>query len=255
MDPATLTEAMAVTLYAGELLLRSGAETSRIEETMTRLLRHFGASEPDAVATVTAIYLSASDGLGYQTRVRRIQGGSLNLATIDAINDLSRRAEHGDLSLPEVRAKLQAIEHAPQIYTLPGRIAADLLTTAGFAILFNGNQRDLIAALPSAAVLSLVQLLLTRWRLPRLAVVVLAALSGALMGVYTAQALALPRPNIVILATVALLVPGAAIVSAIADLMRGHLLSGLARGAAAALIAGAIAAGVVVALALTNAEI
>ena len=46
-------EALDVALYAGELLLRNGAETWRVEDTVVRLLTHFGAQESDVIATVT----------------------------------------------------------------------------------------------------------------------------------------------------------------------------------------------------------
>lgn len=248
MQPDRLAEIMELAVWAGELLLRNGAETWRIEDTVYRLLAVLGAVEIDIVATPTAIFLTTSDGRESRTRVRRVYGGTLNLAMVDAVNNLSRQAAGGRLTLPEIRAELERIEGDPPLYRLRTRLLAGMVGASGFAILFGGGMAEVLATLPGAAALATIDFLLGRTRLPGLARTAVAATVGTLIAATVAPRWIIADRDLVILSTVVLLVPGAAIVNAIGDLMGGHLLSGLAKGAASILMAAAIAAGVAAAL-------
>lgn len=250
VDP--LSDALDVALYAGELLLRNGAETWRVEDTVVRLLTHCGATESDVIATVTGISLSASDGAHWLTRVRRVRPGGINLARIDAVNALSRQAVAERLSPAAVRRALRAIEQGAPLYNTFSQMVSGLVTAAGFTFLFGGAWREMLACLPGALVITLLGYGLPRLKLPSLAVTGLAAFGGVLFSIPFGRWLDTGRIDVVILSTVVLLVPGATIVSAISDLLGGQLLSGLARGAAALLTASAIAAGVIIGLAVTG---
>jgi uncharacterized membrane protein YjjP (DUF1212 family) len=247
-----LSDALDVALYAGELLLSNGAETWRVEDTVVRLLAHFGAKASDVIATVTGISVSASDGTHWLTRVRRVRAGGINLARIDAINALSRRAVVEHLSATAVRRALQATELGAPVYHPFSQMVSGLVTASGFTFLFGGAWREMLACLPGALVITVLGYLLPRLKLPSLAVTGVAALGGVLLSIPCGRWLDTGRMDVVILSTVVLLVPGATIVSAISDLLGGQLLSGLARGAAAILTASAIAAGVIVGLAITG---
>lgn len=250
-DP--LAETLDLGLYAGALLLRNGAETWRIEDTVQRMMLGLGARECDVVATATSIFASVSDGHESRTRVRRVRGVALNLATVDAVNALSRRAAQDGMAADELRAELARIDGGAPLYAAPTMLAAGLLTAAGFALLFGGGSRELLATLPGAGALTLVQIALGRTPLPGLATTAIASLVGVLCSALLLEHLYDVRnPSVVFLSTVVFLVPGAAIVTAIGDLFGGHLLSGLARGAAAGLVAAAIAAGVALGLRLTG---
>ncbi len=247
-----LKDAVDLSLYAGELLLRNGAETWRVEDTVVRLLTHFGSTESDVIATVTGISVSASDGLTWLTRVRRVRPGGIHLARIDAINALSRRAVVERLTPAAMRRALRTIESEPSPYNPFSEIVSGLVTASGFTFLFGGAWREMLACLPGAFVITFLAYLLPGLKLPSLAVTGVAALGGVLLSIPFGRWLDTGRMDVVILSTVVLLVPGATIVSAISDLLGGQLLSGLARGAAAILTASAIAAGVIVGLAITG---
>jgi uncharacterized membrane protein YjjP (DUF1212 family) len=249
---STLNDALDVALYAGELLLRNGAETWRVEDTVVRLLSHCGAKESDVIATVTGISVSAGDGTHWLTRVRRVRPGGINLARIDAVNALSRRAVEEQLTPAAVRRALHAIELEAPLYNTISQMASGLVTAAGFTFLFGGTWREMLACLPGALVITILGYLLPRLKLPSLAVTGVAAFGGVLLSIPVGRWLDTGRIDVVILSTVVLLVPGATIVSAISDLLGGQLLSGLARGAAAILTASAIAAGVIIGLAVTG---
>lgn len=254
IEPASsaLSDALEVALYAGELLLRNGAETWRVEDTVVRLLLQFGAKESDVIATVTGISVSASDGSHWLTRVRRVRPGGINLARIDAVNALSRRTVQESLTPAAVQQELRIIGQGTLLYPTASQIGAGLVTAGGFTFLFGGAWRELLGCLPGALVITILTTILPRLKVPALAVTGVASLGGVLASIPVGQWLDTGRIDVVILSTVVLLVPGATIVSAISDLLGGQLLSGLARGAAAILTASAIAAGVIVGLAMTG---
>ena len=56
-------------MQAGDLMLRSGAETTRTEETVNMLIRGLGLARSDCLVTPTGIYLSVDDA-----RLDRIAG-------------------------------------------------------------------------------------------------------------------------------------------------------------------------------------
>ncbi len=246
------TERLEVALRAGAVLLENGAETWRTEDTMRRLLDGLGARHIEVVGTATALFASVLDENGPQTRVRRVRGGALNLARIDEVNVLSRQTVQQQLSRRQVAQELARIETSAPLYPFPVTLLGALGAALGFAILFGGGWHEMLLTLPGALVLSLLGSGLARTPLPALAATVLASLAGTLVAALAARQVPDAQANIVILSTVVLLVPGAAIVNAIGDLLGGHLLSGLARGAAAMLVAAAIATGVVVGLRLTG---
>ncbi|MDP3058482.1 MAG: threonine/serine exporter family protein, partial [bacterium] len=45
-------------LHCGELMLQSGAEVYRVEDSVTRLLTQAGAVDPQIIVTPTGLYLS-----------------------------------------------------------------------------------------------------------------------------------------------------------------------------------------------------
>src|SRR5689334_11752591 len=52
---------LALAMRAGDLMLRSGAETSRVEETVNILVRGFDLAQSQCLVTPTGIYLSIDD--------------------------------------------------------------------------------------------------------------------------------------------------------------------------------------------------
>jgi uncharacterized membrane protein YjjP (DUF1212 family) len=199
--------------------------------------------------------VSSFDGGQWLTRVRRVRSGGINLARIDAVNALSRRSVADSMSPEAMRRDLRAIEAEPRVYHPLSETLAGLITASGFTFIFGGAWRELLAALPGALVITVLAIILPRWKVPALAVTAAATLGGVLFSVPAAQWLNSGRVDVVILSTVVVLVPGATLVSAISDLLGGQLLSGLARGASALLITVAIAVGVVVGLALAGARL
>lgn len=244
VDRSTLREVARLCLDAAKVLLASGAETARVEETVCRLGRACGV-EVDSVATPTGITVSVG-GDRPVTRLARVRVRTIDLSKVAAVNALSRSLEAGEVGLQAAGRRLKDLVAEPPLYSVRGRYLAQGLATSGFAMLVGGGPHDLVPSFLAG--------LLVRANEERLADLppFLSVFLNAL-GVVAWAALAhllFPgtEPEVLIVAGVIPLLPGLSLTNAARDLMAGELLAGVARGADSALTASALAAGVYVGL-------
>lgn len=240
----TLGELLELGLYAGTMLLESGAEVYRIEDTVSRMLKAAGAAAVTSLVTPTGIFLSVDVAGVVGTRIGRIHRRSTNLYRVSAINSLSRSEQVGSSPPAVVLQQLKEIERQTLSYPFAWLLASATVGGTAFAALFGARGLDL----PAAAVVSLlvfaVSSLMSRAGLPRL----LADFSGGLLAAASALSLTLLVPTMhydkVILGAIMSLVPGVLLTTAVRDMLAGDLLSGTTRMSEALFIAAAIAAGV-----------
>jgi len=242
--PEKMEQLLALGLYAGDLLLGSGAEIYRVESTIYHLLSACGASDVDCIATPTAIHLSAHAYGQVGTRVRRIRKRSTNLGRVAAINTLSRSLTGRENDPLVVLQRLQCIEADTENNLVAlGPWAAALGGTA-FATLFGARDWEL----PSTALVAwLVFQFSTFLRRQGIASLLTDFLSGFLAGL-GALTLTLLLPGMpydrIILGAIMSLVPGVLLTSGVRDVLAGDLLSGIVRTNEALFAAAALAAGV-----------
>ena len=102
--------ALDAAALAGEILLESGAEIFRVEDTIYRIAAAYGAEEAEAFVLSSGIFLT-SEGEGRKTfaRVKHIPLVGARLDRVSAVNQLSREIEQG-LHTPEAAMeRLEAI--------------------------------------------------------------------------------------------------------------------------------------------------
>ena len=152
-------QTLSAVLDAGELLLTSGAEAARVEDTMRRLARAYGFVRAD-VLTITASMAvtvrTADDQVITQTR--RILRRGTDMRCIEAVNELSRKVCVNPIPPEELHARLEAIRTAPD--KLRCRLPlAYLITSGSFAVFFGGTWRDGIAAMLCSVLLYVIGVL------------------------------------------------------------------------------------------------
>ena len=74
-----LNELAKTATFAGVILLENGAETYRVEETMSRICEQYGASVVDAFATPTILIVSFSYHDQLVHNIKRIHSRSVDL--------------------------------------------------------------------------------------------------------------------------------------------------------------------------------
>lgn len=87
-----MEQILDITVLAGEIMLRNGAETSRVEETMFHMARALGAVKAECFVIPTGVFLTVTcpDGRT-RTIMRRVHDRTINLDRIAKVNELSRR--------------------------------------------------------------------------------------------------------------------------------------------------------------------
>lgn len=249
-----MTEAKAIAIlatYAGEILLRNGAETYRVEETVRRMCTAKGLQYIETFVTPTGIIVNV-DNKDTQpvTIVRTIERRGFNLSKVVAVNDFSRQFTTRHIALEAGIAELKAIDSGNLGYRRTTVILSAGIAASAAAILLGGSWQDFLPTLVAAILVQtlpegipfLNQVLFSKNYLGGL----LAALTAAL---FLKLGLGAHQDKIIVGALLPL-VPGVAVTNSIRDFISGDLISGTIRGVEALLASIAIAGGVGLGLSL-----
>ncbi|WP_110928220.1 threonine/serine exporter family protein [Bacillus massiliglaciei] len=239
-------EVIDVCLLAGKIMLENGAETHRVEDTMMRIAAAFGCEDSHSFSTPTGIIFSL-DGMHAASRLIRISHRSTDLTKVTLVNSVSRSISNREISLKEAYAKLKELEKANVSFPLWVQLFAAFISSGCFLIMFDGQWIDFIwsciaGGLGFSCLLYLHRLLEARFFAEFIASVVIGM--SAFWFVHAGLGTEVDK---IIIGAVMPLVPGLLITNAARDLIDGHLVSGLSKGADAGLTALAIGAGIAVA--------
>lgn len=234
----TLNLAMAL----GKVLLKNGAETNRVEDTMMRFCQSNGYCDVNVFVTPLLIILGdeTTDGT---TLVCRIRSRSTNLSLISEMNDFSYHLASWELDYAQTMAYLESkLQQCPPF----GKwlvVLGSALSSAAFSVMLGGNSHDFMAAFVVGGVSMLVLKQLAGYRPSAFWENALAgACIGALAIACCAVSIQCTRENIIVGALMPFL-PGGSFTSGLRDYMAGDLISGNARISEALLFAISIAIG------------
>ncbi len=238
---------LVMALYAGEIMLKNGAETYRVEDTIIRLCKSRKFPFVEAYATPTGIFISVdNDGEDLNemiTYVKRIQSRSINLNKVAEVNSFSRKFVDEDMSLEEAMAQLKAIDQLLP-YPLPMEAFFGGIASGFFTLLFGGNHFDLVGALITSIFITVSVNKFSKLGLNSFLTYTTGGFIAALSAIIFSYLHPLIHVDKVIIGAIMVMVPGVAITNAVRDSISGDLVSGLSRGAEALLIATSIAFGV-----------
>lgn len=233
-------------LLAGRLMIESGAETYRVEDTMTRMAISQGLIGTQSFVTPTGIMFSS--GKNGSTRLMAIRLRITDLEKIALVNQVSRKLTTTEMTIEEAYEELQRIASANLMFPLLWQIIAASVASGCFLILFEGIWMDVPAATVAGGIgFIVVTLIHELTRVKFFAEFIAASIVGIVA--FLAVLFSLGQDlNIIIISGVMPLVPGLLITNAVRDLMAGHFVSGVSKGAEALLTAFAIGAGVALVL-------
>src|SRR4051812_23747983 len=103
-------EVMEVCLLAGKIMLQSGAETYRVEDTMTRMAAAFGIRQSHSYVTPTGIIFSAEGTGPTRTKLIRISERSTDLKKVTVVNSISRSISSFEIDLLEAKQLLKDVD-------------------------------------------------------------------------------------------------------------------------------------------------
>lgn len=249
-DVAMQRQAVGFALDVGEQLQRMGGEIGRVEDTVTRICRAFGAERVDVFGITSCLIVTAiwADG-EIVTQSRRVGSVEKNMALLERVNALSRRVCAEQLSLNEAKTELQAILHAKRGSKLR-RLTGALLVGLFYTAFFGGDLWDCLAALPVAAVILGVQLLCDQLNGNRfLSQMMCAFFATAVAFLCVAVGLGHSAENVMI-GCIMLLIPGVAMTGAVENMLVGDTVSGMIGIFESLMVALALAGGYALAVTL-----
>lgn len=232
-------------VLAGEIMLASGAEVYRVEDTVRRILEQSGFENAEVFALATGIFATLSDP-SYETItvIKRVSRHSTNLNRIYRVNHVSRQFCNGAMTVAEAAAELKEIAAAVEYGTAYKHIGY-IMTAAFFAIMFHGSALDCLAAGAVGFVLSLVVSAAAKIRLNSFCQNVSGSFALAFTALLIRQMLyAGLNLDAVIISAIMPMVPGVTFTTAIRDTLNGDYSSGVARIAEAVVVAMAVSVGV-----------
>jgi len=264
-----------IALNIGDVMLKHGAETYRVEDTMRRILSCSPCCQTgsqgltgdtvseagyrDAYVTYTGIMVTLElPGGETITKVKRIENGGANYNKLYLANNLSRKLCAGTISLEEAEGEIRRIRES-RIYPEWVVGVSTVLIAAMFAVLFGGGLGDCLAAGLNGVFIIVARQLVGqkgRLQLPAFIETMLISLGMAyltrllLSGVELAGWPGSIDQGTVITSSIMPLVPGVAITNAIRDTLQGDYMSGGSRAMEAFVTAAGIAVGIGIGLIL-----
>ena len=244
MNAESTREALDVASLAGDILLASGAEIFRVEETIERIARAYGVSSSDAFVLSSGIFLTAESGKRQEfARVRHIPLSAARLDKVTAVNQLSREIEEGLHTPKEAKAWLLDIQRMPDKPRWH-QVLASGVGSACFCFLFGGDVVDSMVAFLSGFVLYFYLLYLLRGRMSKIATNISGGALVTLIAVFLYQAGIGHHLDKVIIGSIIPLVPGVNFTNAIRDIADQDYTAGSVRMLDALLVTFCIALGV-----------
>lgn len=243
-----------VALEAGRILLKSGGEIFRVEETITRICNHFGVEHVDIFTLSHGIFVSAENEKGdVYTRVKHIPLSGAHLGIVAEVNELSRQIAGGKVTLEKAADRLKEIEKLPS-KGWQFQILGSGLSAACYGFLLG-------APLMESFITFFIGCLLYVWVLLakycHLSKIVLNIAGGMLITILAILARMIVSPVVLrldgmLIGAIMPLVPGLAFTNAIRDIADSDFLSGTVRMMDALMVFVYIAVGVGIVLVTYN---
>jgi uncharacterized membrane protein YjjP (DUF1212 family) len=245
----TTQQLVEIAVKAGAILLASGAEIFRVEDTITRICKSYNA-ECSSIVLPTGIFIS-TDGNTHQTitMAKRIHERKVDLHRIELINNFSRSLQNSPIPYEEAKKILNYIENTPT-YRFSIRIAMSGLAGLMFTLLLKGSVLDSIAALIISMFIYLVKEEMEKAEFFQIFIFFISGIVAGGSAMFAVNIY--PGLNIykTVIGSLIILLPGVAITSGIKDALYGDIVSSLARLGEAVFTVTALGTGVGVMLSI-----
>ena len=240
---------LCLALDVGEGMLRNGGEISRVEDTIERICRAYGAEHVEVFTLVSMINAAVRmpDG-SYSSQLRRVRSTDNNFSSLEALNDLSRTVCKTTPPLEEFDEKIHALKKL-HVYPAWAGFIASAVATSSFALFFGGGIADAVVCVLLGAVIALINMLLPK-KLNGMAKTAASAFISSLIATLSVRFGLGESLDSIMMGTIMVLVPGVSIGMAFRDLMYGDILAGSMKTVQAVLQAIMIAFGYVMAASL-----
>lgn len=243
---------MDLAIDLGYELSMSGAETFRVEESMTRLLTAYG-MDSDVFATPNYIMITIRDNTGTPiTRMRRIGPHGNNMDSVEKFSNLSRRIVFQKPDPKECHQWLQDTRSSCRCYAREMQLFGYFIGAGGFGLFMNGTWVDGFCAGLCGLLVGIVDAYLDNLKANQFFRTIASSfLMTLLANAFCASGYA-RNADAIIIGALMLLVPGLLFTNAMRDIIYGDINSGVIRIVQVFLVAAALSLGTAAAWSASN---
>ena len=230
-------------MVIGELLLKSGAEVGRVEDTICRICKAYDAERVD-VFSITSSIVTTLQGkeFGICTQTCRVSGRSNDLDRLDQLNQLSRNICENKMDYTEIQKELEIIQSRMQ-YPFIFQLLFYALISGAFSVFFGGDWKDMAASAIIGAVLKTLELLVKQISVNSLITALICSGVGGFLSNFAVWSGIGSHADLISIGNIMLLIPGIALTNSIRDMFCGDTITGLIRFMESVLLALVIALG------------
>ncbi len=234
---------MDLAIDLGYELAMSGAETFRVEESVTRLLATYGVnSDVFAIPNYIMITIRTDDGTP-MTRMRRIGYHGNNMDNVERFSGLSRRFAAEKPALEDAHQWLADTRKTCRSYSRSTKYLAHFVGAGSFGVFFGGTMIDGICAGLCGLLVGIVDKYLDGLKANQFFRTIASSFLMAMLA-YVLGALGIAEnPDAVTIGALMLLVPGLLFTNAMRDIIYGDTNSGVNRIVQVFLVAAALSLG------------
>lgn len=235
------------------LMLESGAEIYRVEESLERVLRAYGAKEVNVFAITSNIMVSVEcEDYVIKNYSCRIRSTGTHVERVDRLNDLVRRLTVEAPDVEIVEAEIEKILSMNE-YSDNEIAFAHGLIASSFSVFFGARGvEEIVMALLLGMGVGVCTLQMEKLRANRLLIRFLCSFLVTVLTFVFSRLGLVSSVDEIIIGILMTLVPGCGFTNALRDIFTGDSISGSLRLIEAVLVAFAIAAGYVLAGVLTG---
>lgn len=213
----------------GEVLLKSGGEIYRVQETVGRILEAYGIHDYHVFVVTTGIFATVHEQReDAGSMVRYVPLDSVNLRRIAQVNQISREICEKHCTIEQAFEKVKECQNSPCVADLP-RILACGMGSACFCYLLGGRPYDSVISFFLGMLLHLFIIVTARHHASKFIVNIIGSAivtAGSLILYVAGTGIFFDK---VIIGAIISLVPGVPLTTAIRDLFGGDYLSGSIR--------------------------
>lgn len=227
----------------GYELAMAGAETFRVEESISRCLSAYGVkAEVFAIPNYLVVSMITEDGRPI-TRMRRIGTHGNNLDAVEKFSNLSRAICNRKPDPSDGLQWLELVRGMISHYSLPLLYLGYFLSAAGYGLFFGGNWMDSLCAGLCGILVGLVNRFLEKRKANSFFQTIASAFLMAMLAYAFGASGIAKNPDAVTIGALMILVPGLLFTNAMRDIIYGDTNSGINRIVQVFLTAAAIVLG------------
>ncbi len=249
-DKMTKTDTSRLLSYILEILemmVESGAEIYRVEESAMRICKAYGMGRADIFATTSNIIISVESNDGViKTHTRRIGQIGTNIEKVHALNNLVRKLCSEQPELTQIVDEIKRIKETPTYK--PFVIFIFYAIVAGSFYLFFGgrNAIEFVISLFIGLLVGIIGNFFAKLNANKLLIRFISSLFACSVAIICKNTGIISNIDHIIIGNIMTLIPGVGLTNSLRDLFAGDSISGVLRLIEAVLLALAIACGYII---------